>query len=355
MKNIFYDFTRVAFESPEERESKRQRLKALFSRVFLALFVYMLISQLLSTVIYTAAFVLMSAEEYAAFADSSVATVLVSCVSQYAIALPVLVLMLRNTDKAAPRTKDKLTAKDFFLLLLAGEALMFAGNLVGTMLNNVFGAFRGSVPENDVAEIVSEVPIYLIFIVMVVIGPIVEELIFRKLMIDRLSIYGDRMAILFSAVAFGLIHANLYQFFYATLLGILLGYVYTRTGNVKYTMLLHMVINFMGSIMVLPVQSAMTEFYRLLDLVYAGEPFNPISLSLNGLIVFVYSNLQYGMVIGGGYVLYNMFKTGKIRISGDKEIFVTNGDILRNGVNNVGAILFVAFSLLLMLINLFLS
>lgn len=352
MKNIFHKFERAIFESPEERFAKIEKLKKLFSKVFLSLFVYVIISQLLSTVIYTVAGVMMSAEDYLEFYNNYTIAIVISCVSQYVVALPVFYLMLRGTEKAMPREKSKLSAKDLFLLILVGEALMFVGNLIGTFLNNAFGTLSGKVPENDIANVISDIPIYLIFVVMVVIGPIVEELIFRKLMIDRLSIYGDRMAILFTAVSFGLIHANLYQFFYATLLGILLGYVYTRTGNVKYTILIHMIINFMGSIVVLPVEDAVTEFYRLLELASAGEPFNLAVLLGCGLIVLIYTNLQYGMVIGGGFTLWHFIKTKEIRISGEKEIYVSNGDILKHGVKNVGSILFIASSLIFILLNL---
>ena len=48
---------------------------------------------------------------------------------------------------------------------------------------------------------------------------------FRKLIIDRMSIYGDKLAIIVSSIAFGLFHGNFYQIFYATLIGFILGYV----------------------------------------------------------------------------------------------------------------------------------
>lgn len=355
MNDFFRDFERMFYETPENRAAKKERLKRLFSRVFLALFVYILISQFLSTLVYTVAAIVMSPEKYAEFFDNYVVAIIVSSVCQYLIAFPVLYLIMKGAPKAKPRAKEKLSVKDFILLVVTAEAIMFVGNLIGTFLNNVFGAIMGKVPENDIANIVNEIPMYLIFILMVVIGPIVEELIFRKLMIDRLSIYGDRMAIIFTAIAFGLIHANLYQFFYATLLGILLGYVYTRTGKIKHTILLHMIVNFMGSIIVLPVQDAANEFYRLLELANAGEPFDFAALCLNGMITMIYTNFQYGMVIGGLFTLFYFIKTKQIRISGEKEIYLNNGDIVSGGIKNVGAILFMSVSALLILLNLFVS
>ena len=354
-KNFFKDFEHVIFESVEEREAKKIRMTRLFSRVFLALFVYVILSEFMATVIYTVAAFVLSAEEYTAFCNSSYITIIVNSVCQYLIAFPVFVLMLLKTDKAQPREKSKICAKDFFLIMMIGETLLFAGNLVGTLLNNVFGAVIGKIPENNVANIIAEIPIYLIFIAVVVLPSIFEELIFRKLMIDRLSLYGDRMAILFSAVAFGLFHVNLYQFFYATLLGILLGYVYTKTGNVKYTILMHMIINFFGSVVVLYVQEASVEMERLMALMESGMPFDLLALSASALIVMLYTYLQYGMVVGGVITLRHFINTKQIQISGEKEIYLPNSTIVREGVKNVGAILFIVTSILLIIVNLFAS
>ena len=355
MYGFYHNYGGSNFNAYEENATKIYGLKKLFSRVFLALFLYTIISQFLSTVIYIVASILMPAEEYAAFYDNYIAAVLISCAIQYLVAFPVLLITLRGTDKAVEKDRTRLSPADFLLLLLIGQALMHIGNLIGTFLNNLFGAFRGQVPENNIATIISEIPIWLIFVMMVVIGPIIEEIIFRKLLIDRLGIYGDKMAILFSAVAFGLIHGNLYQFFYATMLGALLGYVYTKTRDVRYPIMMHMITNFMGSIVALPVEKAYNEFYRLMELASLGEAYNLGSLISNGLIVLIYSNLQYGMLIGGMFALWHFFKNKRISISGHKEILVSDANIIKHGVSNVGTILFISASALVMLINLFLS
>ena len=72
-----------------------------------------------------------------------------------------------------------------------------------------------------------------------------EELSFRKLLIDRLGKYSKRYTIILSGIMFGLFHRNLYQFFYATILGVVFAYIYTNTGRIHYTMILHAMINLM--------------------------------------------------------------------------------------------------------------
>ena len=353
MNGSYFNFDRVVFESFEDIQNKRDRLKKLFSRVFLALFIYTIISQLFSTVVYIGAAILLPEEQYALFADNYVVALLVSTASQYLVAFPILALMMRGVQKAQTVEKSKLSLKDLFLLFLIAELLMYVGNLIGQMLNNVFGALMGQMPENDVATIISSVPMWLLIMIVVVIGPIVEELIFRKLMIDRLSLYGDRMAILFTSVAFGLIHANLYQFFYATLIGVLLGYVYTRTRDVRYTIVLHMILNFMGSILVLYVEKSATEFYNLLELSQLGEAYDVFAMLAHGLILLLYANMQYGMIAGGVFVLWHFIKKKRIHISLDKEISVSNKDIIKYGIVNTGAILFIVTSLLFTVLSLF--
>ena len=99
-----------------------------------------------------------------------------------------------------------------------------------------------------------------------VLAPVFEELVFRKVMVDRVLPYGEWPAILFSGITFGLFHGNLTQFFYAALLGMVLAYVYIRTGNILYSIGLHACVNFLGG--VLPMLfPAITGFISIVALV----------------------------------------------------------------------------------------
>ena len=354
MNGFYNGYDHVVFETPEEREEKKRKARKVFSRVFLALFIYIIISQFLSSVIYAAASLMMPYEQYLEFAGSSLWAIIISSGVQYLIAFPIFVLALLGTKKAQAKERTKLSTKDFIIFFFIGEALMLIGSIIGNLLNEMVGALTGNLPENNIATIIEEVPMWLIVILMVIIGPIVEELICRKLIIDRLSAWGDHIAILFSAVAFGLIHANLYQFFYAAFLGALLGYVYTRTRDVRYTILLHMLFNFMGSIVGLWVEGALNEYMLQYSQMLSGEQFDLISLGLNGMITILYSNLQYGMMAGGIYALIHMWRKRKIDVSRDKELYLADGEIVKSGILNVGTILFIILCSVLTFLNLIL-
>lgn len=86
----------------------------------------------------------------------------------------------------------------------------------------------------------------LIGIVSIAIAaPIVEELIFREGIEGHLLRIGSKpwMAICFSALAFGAIHMNPAQVPFAFIIGIILGILYWRTGNVILCCLLHFINN----------------------------------------------------------------------------------------------------------------
>ena len=96
---------------------------------------------------------------------------------------------------------------------------------------------------NPMEAQISSLPFWLNFLIAGVSAPICEELIFRKLLLDRLRPMGDRAAIWISGVAFGLFHMNLYQFFYATLLGLIFAGIVLKTGKLYHSILLHAGIN----------------------------------------------------------------------------------------------------------------
>ena len=79
----------------------------------------------------------------------------------------------------------------------------------------------------------------------VILAPIAEELLFRGAIQGYLlRNFGNPVwAISFSALLFGVVHGNLEQLFFASVLGLALGWVYYRTGSLVPSILMHFVNN----------------------------------------------------------------------------------------------------------------
>lgn len=97
---------------------------------------------------------------------------------------------------------------------------------------------------------------------VVILGPIIEEIIFRGLMINILRKKVNYIwAIAISAVLFGIWHGILIQGVYTAIMGIILGYVYIKTDNLFYPILIHMGNNFING---LPPSWSTDSVYNLL-------------------------------------------------------------------------------------------
>jgi membrane protease YdiL (CAAX protease family) len=87
----------------------------------------------------------------------------------------------------------------------------------------------------------------LTFIYFVIAAPLLEELIFRGIMLDGLlKRYKPVTAILVSSSLFGLAHLNPWQFVTGFLLGGFMGWVYLRSHSVGACIVMHMSANFSG-------------------------------------------------------------------------------------------------------------
>lgn len=332
-----------------------RRAKSIFSRFFLSLFIYTIVSNAVA-IIAQVIVDLTCGEAAASILESTWFVWSANVIAMYVIAFPVLYFIVRGMRSVA-RMKKTMKASEFLALLLVGEAFMYVGNIVGTFLNDIFGSFMGGEIENSTSELIENSPIWIIIIVAVILGPIVEELIFRKLMMDKLGIYGDRMAIVVSAVAFGVFHGNFYQLFYATLLGLVLGYIYAKTSNILYPILLHMIMNFWGSVVPMLMMDHLTNIEKFYNEYYdamleggelaAGLDIAPYYVSI--LLVGIYSMIQMGMVIAGLIIFFK--KRKRIFVSDRCEVTIPKHRRAGVVMGNVGAILFAVIAGLTMLLN----
>lgn len=86
-----------------------------------------------------------------------------------------------------------------------------------------------------------------------IVAPLAEEMVFRGAILRKLlGRFGEKwhwVAILISAVIFGAVHGNVPQFVHAALIGLLLGWMYYRTGSILPGVLLHWVNNTVAYVM----------------------------------------------------------------------------------------------------------
>ncbi len=153
--------------------------------------------------------------------------------------LALLVLRLIRIPFSSVVTVKPLKA-DFFpwlgLFLGVTVVMNYAVNFLleilktaGIHLPDVFSSYE---PQNSVQAI-------CYFVVLALLPPVTEEILCRASVSGVLKHLHPWTAVLLSAYAFAMMHATVQQIPFAFVLGLVLGFVYVKTGNLLYPILLH--------------------------------------------------------------------------------------------------------------------
>lgn len=226
---------------PVQLEEKSEG--APFSRIGWALLAYLLTGLLVQSAVlrYTA-------QRLPWLAEDPLFRWMLGVLSSYGASFPVFAWVLRKTKSVPAERKQPLRPLALAEVYCMALAALYAGNwltgLAGELLRN--GAGLGS---TDPVEQILSYPLPLNVLLTCVLAPVFEELMFRGFILDRLRPYGERFAVLASALFFGLLHGNLSQMLYAGMTGALLGAVAVRTGCLWQTVLLHAAVNGVSSVL----------------------------------------------------------------------------------------------------------
>ena len=164
------------------------------------------------------------------------------------IGFPFYYLFMRKIPDSPRGGIVKLKPARFITLFFICISAMYITNIFSTILTYIIAMLKGETElVNPAAEAILNSNIYLSLIYAALVAPVIEELIFRKILLDKLRRFGDIPAILMTGIAFGLFHMNLSQFFYAAVLGFIFAYITIKTNTVKYAILLHMMVNFIST------------------------------------------------------------------------------------------------------------
>lgn len=141
----------------------------------------------------------------------------------------------------------KNTGKDYLFIFLLTIALMFA-------LNSLIYPFYNFIPEDpmmeEMWELIGQFPLYA-FISVSIAAPIIEEVFFRGVIFKGLlQSSSPKVAIILSAIIFGVIHGNIHQFITASLLGMFIAYIYYKTDSIYLAIFIHFINNTLSNLLI---------------------------------------------------------------------------------------------------------
>ena len=262
----------------------------------------------------------------------------------YCIAVPVGLKIMSRVPKE-PVFERKLSFGKWISAFFICMFLMYTGNLIGTGIVYLLNPGASAVDLNPIYKLMTTNSKFFQLAVTVILAPIIEETIFRKFLITRIRPYGEKLAIVTSALCFGLFHANLQQFIYATLIGLVFGYVYTRTGKLRYSIALHMAVNALGNIATLLIFGN-DAFQETLS---SGDPAKITELFSNPeILVPLIATVIYFLFIIIGYIVGLVLFVIRVRslVFEPTEKQLPRGTGFKTVWGNVGMIVFSAVCVL---------
>ena len=146
--------------------------RKVFSRIGLSLFLYFVVVYISSFV-----FSFISLKFFPNFYNSYYFVWVNMVLCQYCIGIPVIRLTLIGLP-TYKYPKEKMGIKALFFAYLICQALSYAGNLIGTTLNEAISAALGKEIENTVDELIKNSNVLILFLVVGFIGPGMDELVF---------------------------------------------------------------------------------------------------------------------------------------------------------------------------------
>ncbi len=255
------------------------------------------------------------------------------------VGFPLIFLLSRNMS-AVTLEKRNMGFGKFIICVLIGAGICFTGAVVGNILHFIltlpFALNTDSVNGLGTLMLTSDAPIRILTVG--ILAPIFEELIFRKLLIDRMIKHGELAAILMSGLMFGLFHGNFSQFFFATGLGLFFAFVYIRTGRVWYTILFHMIINLSSSVVTVYLANLYLDALSEISMLTKEEMTQKTMELIPAMLLYlVWLGILAGCGIAGIVLLIVKRKQFRLNTS---ENMLGKSDIAKNSLFNVGMIIY---------------
>ena len=196
------------------------------------------------------------------------------------IAAVVVGIAITHTDLKSKLTFKGFDVKDFVKF----NALSFGIGIPATFLTLVIagivalimgkGDEYSQLDTSILKSFASDNPLWLDILVysyVCVIGPILEELVFRGVLLEGLRKYGNKFGIIMSAVMFGLFHQRFEQCIPAIAIGLVFAFMAVRSGSLIPSILVHILNNSMSAVLMIMMSNMDTSVLEKMDVAKLSE------------------------------------------------------------------------------------
>ncbi len=174
--------------------------------------------------------------------------------------ITLLFCLFTKADFAKMFPLQKTNPKLLYLICTFGLAVCLVSNYISELLLTMFKIFGIDAGISMEFECDGVLDIILYYFAVAVIPALVEEFAFRGVVLNTFRRHSDKLAILVSGVAFGLMHGNFTQIPFATVVGLVLGYIAVKTNSLLPGIIIHFLNNALSVTM-----SLVSEYSNLND------------------------------------------------------------------------------------------
>lgn len=188
--------------------------------------------------------------------------------------------------------------KDVFNYTSAAIGLSTIASFVSLILSAAILAFKNTGkdissinPAQAAEQLIGNSPLWLdilIYLYICLIGPILEELVFRGVLLEGLRKYGNVFAIIMSSVMFGLFHQRMIQCVSAIAFGLVLGAAAVKTRSLLPSIFIHILNNTLSAILMVSARFVDLSSVRGMSMSQMADPAFLSSLMMKCLPIIIF-------------------------------------------------------------------
>lgn len=145
-------------------------------------------------------------------------------------------ILLKVYKQHKTKYNEKLEPKNTLITIILGISFALIYNIIIYNINSIYN-FTNIFNNSNTNMII-------IFITSCIVGPLLEEFLFRGIVYNKLKQFNPTMrSIILTCLIFGLFHSNIVQIVYGFIFSFILIYVYEKYKNLKYPIIMHISAN----------------------------------------------------------------------------------------------------------------